>query len=225
MTTATKPIPAEHRIGHKFGRLLITGIVKRLLGKSVWPTAYARCLCDCGAEATIAVHTIVRGRSRSCGCLNREVASGRAKHGLRRHPLYSVWLGMKNRCNNPNGTNYNRYGERGIYVSARWYSFPNFLSDMGERPSPRHTIERINNDGPYAWWNCRWATRFEQGHNTSVNRWITFGGESHILSDWARLFGVNQSTLHTAIDRRGETVAMRHAALRAGLQFPAEATP
>lgn len=75
-----------------------------------------------------------------------------------------VWISLRSRCNNPKNKDYARYGGRGIYVCERWNSFEYFLEDMGEQP-PGLTIERVNNDGPYAPWNCKWVTHKEQSQN------------------------------------------------------------
>lgn len=86
------------------------------------------------------------------------------------HYAYSTWQGMRQRCNNKKTNNYQHYGGRGIKVCERWDSFANFLADMGERPSPRHTLDRIDNDGDYEPDNCKWSTRVEQISNRRMGR-------------------------------------------------------
>jgi hypothetical protein len=105
------------------------------------------------------------------------------------HPEYIVWCALRQRCRNPNHPFFERYGGRGITVDPRWESFSNFFEDMGPRPSSKHSIDRIDNDGPYAPWNCRWATSIEQGRNTSKTRPITCRGETHSVNEWSRRSG------------------------------------
>jgi len=102
-----------------------------------------------------------------------------------------VYRGMLNRCYNKNVQSYINYGGRGIYVDDRWRGkdgFKNFLTDMGERP-PGHTIERLDNNGPYGPSNCKWASREEQASNKRNNRHITANGQTHTLAGWARILG------------------------------------
>lgn len=88
------------------------------------------------------------------------------KHGLTKHPLYSTWVNMNRRCYSKKSQFYSHYGERGITVCDRWRkSFPNFLKDMGEKPSPKLSLDRIDNNKGYSPENCKWSTQTEQNNN------------------------------------------------------------
>jgi len=130
--------------------------------------------CDCGSEQERDISDVRTGHSLSCGCYGREESVRRfTTHGERSRdivggqtPEYLAWLAMKARCRNVNNSSYSNYGGRGIRVCDRWCeSFEAFLTDVGRKPTPTHSLDRINNDGNYEPGNVRWATRHEQRVN------------------------------------------------------------
>lgn len=153
------------------------------------------CLCDCGNTNITTTGRLRGGYTKSCGCLKNECTPGQT-HGLSKTPEHKAWTHMRARCNNPNNNRFKNYGARGIKVCHRWLnSFEAFYSDMGPRPSKKHSLDRIDNDGDYTPDNCRWATNRQQVNNMTRNVMIEYGGTTKTMSQWARHFGFKPSTL------------------------------
>ncbi len=199
----------ENLAGVRFDRLVVT---TRDIGKK--PTRWI-CQCDCGNTTSATAANLKYGAIRSCGCLQRELASKRlTTHGKSAVPEYQSWAGMNSRCHDAPIPG---YGGRGIYVCERWRaSVEDFILDMGRKPSPRHSIDRINNDGSYtcgrhdvcadcreknAPANCRWATRVEQQRNTSRNHFVDFDGRTMTIAEMSEISGVSSGVLAKRIAR------------------------
>lgn len=157
-------------IGRRFGKLtVITESGKDKHGRYLWV-----CRCDCGMTTQpINGNNLRHGDSTSCGCWRRETTrkTGRAaiKHGMSGTKIMHVWASMKARCSNPNLSNYDRYGGRGIQVFQEWRdsfeAFYAYVSNLPHYGEPGYSLDRINNDGNYEPGNVRWATAKAQAHN------------------------------------------------------------
>lgn len=170
-------------------------------GKPAW-----LCVCKCGRQFTATGTALRLGKTKSCEeCTKVRVAAGSTKHGAVGTQEYISYCAMKQRCYDPNGKRYARYGGRGITVCQRWLdSFANFLADMGPRPTPKHTLERIDLDKGYAPENCVWATIVEQANNRSNNTRIEIDGRVQTMTQWSRETGVCRTVILRRM-RRGLT--------------------
>ncbi len=185
--------------GKTFGRLFVLEFKFHRKGKSYW-----LCRCECGRETTVSAGNLRSGHTQSCGCLrNEETSRRRLKHGRADSRLYNIWRAMIQRCHKPDSHAYDDYGARGITVCKRWRSsFQNFLADVGEPPTARHSLDRVDNDKGYLPANCKWATRHTQARNKRSNHLVTFDGETKCLTEWAETTGLKQSTIRERL-RRG----------------------
>lgn len=122
------------------------------------------------------------------------------KHGLSKHELYPVWLGMRQRCNDVNHISYHNYGAKGIKVCKDWDSFEVFLSDMGERPAKGMSIERLDSNKGYEKSNCVWATRVQQNRNKCNNMVLTYQGITKTIAEWESIVNIKYTTLRKRIN-------------------------
>lgn len=194
--------------GMKFGRWTVGEVAKRRDGDSRLRWS---CLCLCGTSREVPAYRLIRGESKSCGCLTKEVATKMSfKHGHANTcerpftPTYHTWVSMLTRCNNFNHPSYKSYGGRGISVCREWHTFSNFLRDMGERPHGL-VLDRINNELGYFKNNCRWVTHKNNCRNTRQTRIVEFKGQLKPLIELEELLGLNTGTVRSRL-RRGWTV-------------------
>lgn len=188
--------------GDVFGRLTVLSEAPRRKHGRYW-----LCQCSCGSPPKEIGHYGLCKSTKSCGCLARELSAKRAvqsfklntAQGKSKTTEYRIWNGMWQRCTNPNDIGYKRYKDRA--PPERWRSLEVFLSDMGARPSPKHSIERIDNDKPYGPDNCVWATSKEQNRNSSHNVNIEYQGRSQCVSAWAEEFNMARAALRSRLNR------------------------
>lgn len=184
--------------GKVFGRLTVIGYAGTLKNYTSW-----YCKCDCDGLIVIRRGSRLRnGDTDSCGCLMHHRMRVAAKKrircvGFKNLPEFTVWRGMKTRCNNKNHKFYYRYGGRGIQI--KFESFFDFLSHVGFRPTESHSIDRIDTNGHYKAGNVRWATKKEQANNTGRNRFLEHDGRCLTLSQWSDITGLETGTLLTRL--------------------------
>jgi hypothetical protein len=182
-----QPIPNHPNFinltGQKFNRLEIIGYAGRPKSRTLW-----FCRCDCGKIVKVAGDNLKNANSKSCGCYDIELKKSRHTHREslsitgKASPEYTAYNLAKGRCNNPNLSNYHLYGGSGI--KFRFSSFEEFLEEVGRKPSPKHSLDRKNNNGHYERGNVRWATPKEQSRNKHNTPNITIKGVTKHLKDW-----------------------------------------
>lgn len=188
--------PEDFSPGKKFGRWTVLSFTKRTKHYSYW-----LCRCDCGVERQVIRNMITGGRSKSCGCLSKELVSARSRrHGLSYSKEYKIWVAMLGRCSNRSNKRYADYGGRGIKVCDRWLKFDAFYADLGPRPNGG-TLDRIDNDLGYFPENCRWATTKQQSRNKRNSRLITCHGETRCVSEWSEITGLSRNVIFGRLAR------------------------
>lgn len=180
----------------EFGRWTVIGDVESDGKRQLVP-----CRCQCGTERKVRADALRSGDSTSCGCFAREFHKSRlTRSDLSRTYIYRIWWHIVDRCCNPECPAYENYGGRGIRVCDRWRdSVEDFCGDIlasiGERPSPRMELDRIENDGNYEPGNVRWATRSQQARNRRATAKLTLSGVTRPMADWAEITGIKYYTL------------------------------
>lgn len=193
------PKPRPNLLGRVFAHLTVIEDIRLPDGRPAW-----KCRCECGSARTAFTGQLTAGEVTSCGCKGRERNRlGVIKHGQSNGPNgrqkeYRTWAKMIGRCHTTTDKSYCNYGGRGIEVCEQWRSdFRNFLADVGPAPTPKHSIDRINNDGNYEPGNVRWATSKEQSKNT--RRTVRINGRP--LVEICEELGLNPDTVRLRLKR------------------------
>jgi len=196
-------------IGKKFGRLTV--IEFSHVDKKDDYRTYWKCQCFCGKILIVRSPSLNQGLTKSCGCLHSERARIQQKkmcfrHGMSGTRLHIIWRGIRQRCHNKNSPAFPSYGGKGITVCTRWKKFENFLKDMGQPPSSKYSIDRIDNEGDYSKKNCRWATAKEQANNRRSCHVIEYENKRMNLKQWAKEKKIPYKTLHNRLGKLGWSI-------------------
>jgi len=191
-TIIFQPLPTSSQFrnltGQIFGQLTVLGYAGWEKG-SQWV-----CECSCGNITKVRASSLTCQNTRSCGCFRPQNATGPITHGEARSvngrgtAEYKAYLSAKARCNNPNTIQYTDYGGRGIEFCFE--SYPEFLQELGRKPTPQHSLDRIDTNGHYEKGNVRWATIQEQRRNKRNNHIVVFQGKSQCIAAWAEEVGL-----------------------------------
>lgn len=180
-------------IGEEYGKLtVISDKFMKEYGRQGKSRYAVWVRCECGKEWEIFIYTLKRknGVEKCKSCV-------RYQHGYSETPEYTAWFDAKKRCSDPSCKYYHNYGGRGITMSEEWTnSFETFLNDMGPKPSPNHSLDRIDNNKGYYKENCQWATKIEQDRNRRTCVYITYKNETLTLIEWSRRLNIPFTTLN-----------------------------
>lgn len=195
------------QIGKVFNRLTVISYAYK---KNYEHYFYCKCECNENKLKPVSLSCLLSGDSQSCGCLkDEELLKRNTKHGMTGTKFHNTYCYMKGRCYNKNNKRYDDYGGRGIYICDEWLNdFMNFYNDMYESycehiqiyGENNTSIDRVDNDGPYAPWNCKWSTMEEQSNNKSSNRLINLNNEILTISQIAKRYNLEYSKLYKFIN-------------------------
>ena len=177
------------RSGHRYGRLTAL----KFIGRSPSKKTLWECVCDCGATATVDSCSLATGNTSSCGCLLAEKIT---KHNGTGKSSYNSWRAMLRRCTNSADKDYPRYGGMGVVVDPSWHDYGVFVSDMGEPPTLKHSLDRINPNGNYTPANCKWATAQEQSRN--IRSFGKTRGVQQRGKKWYAEIGLNNKKIYSS---------------------------
>lgn len=191
----------KNLVGQKFGRLTVLERAENAKdGHARW-----KCRCDCGREVVVFGNSLIRGVTKSCGCLHDELTVQRStKHGKCHSKTYRLWAAIKTRCFNPNYKAYKHYGGRGITIYEPWRNdfaaFYDYVSKLEHFGEEGYTLDRKDNGGNYEPGNLQWATQKEQNRNQRTNVIVEYNGERMTLVEAAERSGIDYDALRYRID-------------------------
>lgn len=200
----------NNRVGKRYGRLVVVSRAEDMVLSSGRKITMWNCICDCGNTCSIATTSLGSGLTKSCGCINTEKRKSRdtkrrkyPDYDTRKRSLYKRWVNIRKRCYSKSNHNYPNYGGRGIKMCDTWrndyLSFEKWSLEHGFEKSL--TIDRIDVNGDYCPENCRWVGNHTQQRNKRNNRLITYKNETHTLSEWSDITGIDRSTISSRIDK------------------------
>lgn len=190
----------SYKIGEKFNKLTIVASIT-MITKSGRKISGIKCVCECGGECNTTITDIRSGVRKSCGCLKAEAC---VKHNMSKTPVYRRWQKMKYRSKNKNDKRSKDYVLRGITCCKRWEDFISFYEDMGDPPTEKHSLDRIDNNKGYYKENCKWSTPKEQMNNTRTNVFLRYKGKIKTVTQWAEELNINKEALRARIKRGWE---------------------
>lgn len=165
-------------------------------GSFIW-----MCRCDCGSNVEVASTILRKGYKNMCDvCRIENIRLGKISHNMSTTNTYKSWIGMKDRVTNKNHIHYKNYGGRGITIYEKWInSFENFYKDVGDRPSLKHTLDRIDNDGNYEPGNVKWSTKKEQMRNRRNTIFLSYEGVVKSIDDWCEQLNIKKHLVYSKI--------------------------